>query len=131
YTLTVADAGPSPSGSITVTDTLPAGLTFVSGTGTGWTCSAVGQAVTCTNAAGLASGATSTITLTVAVGPAAAPSVTNTATVSGTVTDPDGTNNTTSDPTAVTPVADLSITKGHTGNFTVGQNGTYTLTVAN
>ena len=30
---------------ITVTDTLPAGLTYVSGTGTGWSCSAAGQTV--------------------------------------------------------------------------------------
>ena len=27
--------------------------------------------------------------------------------------------------------ADLSIVKAHTGSFTVGQNGAYTLTVAN
>ena len=32
---------------ITISDTLPAGLAFVSGTGTGWSCSAVGQVVTC------------------------------------------------------------------------------------
>ena len=32
---------------ITISDTLPTGMTFVSGTGTGWSCSAVGQVVTC------------------------------------------------------------------------------------
>src|SRR5690606_23500696 len=32
---------------IRVVDTLPTGLTYVSASGTGWTCSAVGQVVTC------------------------------------------------------------------------------------
>jgi trimeric autotransporter adhesin len=34
---------------ITISDTLPTGLTFVSGTGTGWSCSAAGQVVTCSH----------------------------------------------------------------------------------
>ena len=68
YTITVSNAaGSGPTtGTITVTDTLPTGLTYVSGTGTGWSCSAVGQAVTCTTAGPLAGGASSNpITLTV------------------------------------------------------------------
>ena len=36
------------TGLITVTDTLPAGLTPTSASGTGWSCSIVGQLVTCT-----------------------------------------------------------------------------------
>src|SRR5205807_4951948 len=49
YTLTVTNGGSAPSsGTITVTDTLPSGLTFASGSGTGWSCSANGQLVTCT-----------------------------------------------------------------------------------
>ncbi|MGI8610384.1 MAG: hypothetical protein ACR2MY_14370, partial [Candidatus Dormibacteria bacterium] len=131
YTLLVSNAGPSASGALTVSDTLPTGLTFVSGTGAGWACSAAGQVVTCTDAAGLASGANTTITLVVGVGAAAAPSVTNTATVSGTTPDPNLANNTSSDPTTVNPSADVSIVKSHSGSFTVGVNGTYTLLVAN
>ena len=85
FTIQVRNQGPSDdSGPITVTDTLPAGLTFVSGTGTGWGCVAVGQDVTCTHAGPLAaSAALPDLTLTVAVDAAAAPSVTNTAQVSG------------------------------------------------
>src|SRR5207237_6976928 len=50
YTITVDNAlgGAPTSGTITVTDTLPTGLGFVSATGTGWTCSAIGQTATCT-----------------------------------------------------------------------------------
>ncbi len=84
YTLTVKNVGTaSTSGTITVTDTLPTGLTFIVGTGTGWTCSASGQTVTCTNAGPIAPTATSTITLTVSVGVAAVSNVSNTANVSG------------------------------------------------
>jgi len=83
YTITVSNGGADTTGSVTVTDTLPAGLTFIVGTGTGWTCSAAGQTVTCTNPGPIANGSPSTVTLTVSVGVAAVPSVTNTATVSG------------------------------------------------
>ncbi len=41
-------AGALPPGLITVTDTLGAGLTFVSAAGTGWTCSFSAPVVTCT-----------------------------------------------------------------------------------
>src|SRR5207253_1618330 len=41
-----AQTGPTV-GQFTVTDTLPTGLTFVSGLGGGYTCTAVGQVVTC------------------------------------------------------------------------------------
>ena len=50
YQITVSNVGTaSMPGPIAVTDTLPADLTFVSATGTGWTCSASGQTVTCTH----------------------------------------------------------------------------------
>ncbi|MFN2414319.1 MAG: kelch repeat-containing protein, partial [Pyrinomonadaceae bacterium] len=84
YTLTVSNVGTaSAAGPLTVTDTLPAGLSFVSGVGEGWNCSAAGQTVTCTRASALAAGASTQIELTVAVGLAAVPSVTNTASVAG------------------------------------------------
>src|SRR5688572_33387492 len=64
---------PAP-GPMTLTDTLPAGLTYGSGTGSGWSCSAAEQTVTCGNSEALDAGASSSLTLTVAVGAAAAPS---------------------------------------------------------
>lgn len=76
FTVAVTNVGAVPtSGVVTVRDTLPAGLTFVSGAGSGWACSAAGQVVTCTNSAPIASSASSSFTLTVAVSPEAAPGV--------------------------------------------------------
>ncbi len=70
------------------------------------------------------------ITLTVNVAPAAPPSLTNTATVSG-GGEINTANSTAQDITTIGPGPDLTITKSHTGNFTQGQAGTYTLTVSN
>lgn len=131
YTLTVANAGPSNAGALTVIDTLPAGLSFVSGTGTGWSCSAIAQIVTCTNPSGLVVGATSSITLTVRIGTITATSITNTATVSSTTTDPNVANNTGTALTSIFGVPDLTISKTHTGTFVRGANGSYTIAVSN
>lgn len=100
YTLRVSNApGSQPTDfPIIVTDTLPAGLSFVSGSGSGWTCSASGQTVTCThNAALIAGSALPDLALTVAVGNTAHPSVTNTAQVITPDTDPDPSNNSATD----------------------------------
>jgi uncharacterized repeat protein (TIGR01451 family) len=105
YTITVSNsAGSLPtSGTITVTDTLPAGLGYVSATGTGWACGFAAGTVTCATSATLAAGTSANpVTLTVSVASTAVPSVTNFATVSG-GGEPAGTtgNNTASDNTIV------------------------------
>ena len=41
FVLSASNAGPSDAANVTVTDTLPANLSFDSYTGTGWTCVAV------------------------------------------------------------------------------------------
>jgi uncharacterized repeat protein (TIGR01451 family) len=135
YTLTVSNVGTAATtGTITVTDTLPNGLGFVSGTGAGWSCLANGQVVTCTNAGPIATNnGTSTIALTVSVAAAAVPSVSNMATVS-TAGDSNAANNSASDPTMVAPPAAPDLALAITPNpasFTVGTNGVYTLTVSN
>jgi uncharacterized repeat protein (TIGR01451 family)/LPXTG-motif cell wall-anchored protein len=133
YQLTVTNHGPTASpGPLTIVDSLPVGLTFVSAAGTDWTCSAVGQEVTCTYAGpDLAVDGTTTVELTVAVGTAAEGTVTNTATVSGPAADDDPTNDTDGDETTVDPVADLSIAKTHTGDLLVGRAAEWSLDVAN
>ena len=50
FALTASNAGPSDALNVTVTDTLPSGLSFDGYTGTGWTCTAAGQDVVCTRA---------------------------------------------------------------------------------
>jgi uncharacterized repeat protein (TIGR01451 family) len=141
YTITVSNIGALvTSGIITVTDTLPAGLTFVSGTGNNWNnCTAAGQVVTCTRPAArtIAAGsvavptAAPAITLTVSVGAAAAPSVSNTASVSDPSESLNLLANNSSAVTTPVDAPDLVVTKSHNGNFTVGVNGIYTLTVSN
>jgi uncharacterized repeat protein (TIGR01451 family) len=138
YTLQVANAGPSAAaGPVIVTDPLPAGETYVSALGTGWTCTAAGADVTCQLAAGLAAGsvgvpvAAAPITLTVAVGGAAYPSVSNTAAVTSSTPDPDTGNNSSTDVAQVAVVDDLTILKTHTGTALAGADLAYTLAVGN
>jgi uncharacterized repeat protein (TIGR01451 family) len=87
---------------IVVTDTLPTGLTYLSGTGTGWNCGASGQVVTCSHAGPLTAGTSlPPLALMVAVGNVAYPSATNSAQVTTPSNDPDPTNNVSTDVAAV------------------------------
>jgi choice-of-anchor C domain-containing protein len=83
YTITVTNSGPGPTvGTVTVVDSVPAGLTATALTGTGWGC--VLGTLTCTRSDALAAGASyPVLTLTVNVSASAPPSVVNAATVSG------------------------------------------------
>jgi uncharacterized repeat protein (TIGR01451 family) len=131
YTIVVTNAGQtSTSGSMAMSDTLPAGLTATALSGpSGWSCTLSPLACSTSNA--LASGASATFTLTVAVATNAQASVTNTATIAG-GGDVLTTNNTATD---VTPIIqgtpDLTIASSHSGAFYQGSTGTYTLTVTN
>jgi uncharacterized repeat protein (TIGR01451 family) len=109
YTLDVSNAGPSSASTVSVVDTLPAGVAFVSASGTGWTCGHVSGTVTCTRPT-LAVTAAPAITIT-ATAPAEGGSITNNASVTAAEFDPTAANNAASTSTTVTPVADLSITK--------------------
>jgi len=60
YTLTVSNIGTGSASNVQVTDTLPAAMTLVSATGTGWTCSGT-STVTCALAGSLAAGATAPV----------------------------------------------------------------------
>ncbi len=133
YTLTARNGGTAAtSGSVTVTDTLPASLTATALAGAGWTCSVA--TVSCSRSDTLAAGANyPAITLTVNVAGSAPASVTNTAAVTG-GGETNTANNGASNSTTITPplTPDLTLTKTHVGNFTQGQNGaTYTLTASN
>lgn len=128
YTVRVSNgsvAMDSELSTITVTDTLPTGFSYVSGTGTGWSCGASGQVVTCTHAPPIApGGALPDLTLTVAVGSTALVASVNTATVSSGSYDADTSNNTVTDPTTVVPLnPTLSIAKASLA-FSDPVNGT-------
>ena len=90
--------GVTAIGAITVTDTLPATVAFVSASGVSWTCGAAGQVVTCHDRRHAIPG---NITLVVRPGVDAVPAVTNNAVVSG-GGDCDLTNNATADVAVVT-----------------------------
>lgn len=114
YTLSVSNSATAIAepGIITVTDTLPAGLSYHSATGTDWACGAVGQNVTCTHAGPLAAGSSlPDITLEILVAAAAVPSVSNTVTVSGTLPDTNVADN--SDTDVATVVGMPAITAGN------------------
>jgi len=130
YTIAVSNSGTGvTSGTVTVADTLPAGLTATAITGTGWSCTL--GSLQCTRSDALAAGASyPAITLTVNVANNAPASVTNTVAVSG-GNDVNNANNTASDPTTVIQAADMTVAKSHTGSFRQGQTGSYTITVTN
>lgn len=98
YTLKVTNKGPGKlSGAIEIVDTLPAGISFLAGTGTGWLCGANGQLVICNWTGALDSGSVAPdLILMVAVSPSVVGTITNTATVTGTVIDNVTGNNTVS-----------------------------------
>ena len=130
YSVTVSNAtgaGPT-SGTVSVTETVPAGLTLVPMSGTGWTCPAGGT--TCTRSDALNGGASyPPITVTVDVAANATSPEVNAVGVSG---GGSASANATDSTIIIANPPVLSIGKTHTGNFTQGQNGaTYTVTVSN
>ena len=129
YTLSVANAGPSQASSLSVVDTLPAGVAFVSAGGAGWSCSGTGP-VTCTLPS-LGIGAAAPISIAVTA-PAEAASLSNSATVSASTADSAAANNTAVTPSTVFARADLSIGQsGAPAQICTSQPITYTLSVSN
>ncbi|WP_456376660.1 isopeptide-forming domain-containing fimbrial protein [Thiolapillus sp.] len=107
YTIQVTNDGPSDAVGVTVEDTLPAGMTLVSTSG----CTNDPSGVPSCSLGDLAVGASVSYAVTVQVGAGVSGTLTNTAVVSSTTPDPDGGNNTATEPTTVGAAADLRITK--------------------
>jgi uncharacterized repeat protein (TIGR01451 family) len=143
YTLTASNiGGVATTGTITVNDTLPAGLTLTTASGgVGWTIganwactgAAAGTVVSCTRTVAIAASTSNVavVIFPVTVAAAAVPSVTNVASISNPNESTNLLGNNSSTVTTPVNAPDLVVTKSHNGNFTVGVNGTYTLTVSN
>lgn len=99
YTLTVANAGPEDATGITMTDTLPAGVTFQSASATQGSCAQAAGIVSCF-LGDLTSSSNATINVVVTA-PVVTATITNSATVSGNETDPVPGNNTSNENTVV------------------------------
>jgi uncharacterized repeat protein (TIGR01451 family) len=124
YTIQVKNAGPSDAAGVSVNDTTPVGMTFVSNSG------ACATAFPCA-LGNLAAGSVATIISTYSLSPGAAGPVANVATVSGTTPDPDPTNNSATATGTIIQKADLSVTNVGPSLAGSGTNLTYTITISN
>jgi len=140
YTLTATNNGPNSAPNVTVTDTLPAGLTYVSATASTGSCS--GTVTVICNLGNLANTVSATVTIVVTV--TASGSVTNSANVTSDAPDPNPANNTASTSTAVggtsqltLSAATLSLPGTHInqtctpGTVTVTNSGATAVTISN
>jgi len=99
YTIAVVNNGPSAATGVTLTDTLPLGVTFSSATSSrGAGCDESAHAITCT--LGIIN-STDVATVTIVVTPTVENKLTNIASVKGIEPDPDTVNNTDTEITTV------------------------------
>ena len=134
YTIPVENLSPygSTSGTVTVNDTLPLGLTPTSATGTGWTCSIASQTVSCVDSMVLpANSFYPSITINANIAQTAPSTETNTAIVGG-GGEINLSNDSYTDVANVVSSADLSVTNAASPDpVTAGSNITYTQIVTN
>ncbi len=134
YNIVVTNAGPSTVTGARVIDALPSALS-----GATWTCSALSGSCPTSGAgnidllANLAVNGTATITVTATIATDARGSLDNSAVVSAPAGTQDlhQTDNRSTDSGLLTPKANLSLVKSHTGAIVPGQPVTYTITVGN
>ncbi len=116
YTLTVDNNGPSDAQDVQLSDPLPTDVSYISASGTGWTCGDTvnpdsSETVNCTLSSSLASGDETSVTLVVMVHPEFYGTLSNTATVSASTSDPDGSNNTSTSDVTIEQAPVISATK--------------------
>jgi len=138
YTINITNNGPNDAASVSLSDTLPAGTTFVSlSSPAGWSCTtpAVGGTGTVSCSMATLAPGTGLFTLVVAVGSGVPGGtvITNTATVAGATTDPNLSNQSATTTTTVVGLsADVAITKVDTPDpVSAGANLTYTINITN
>ncbi|GAA4464347.1 SdrD B-like domain-containing protein [Novipirellula rosea] len=135
YTVTLTNEGPSVANGVVLSDAVPTGLTFVSGTMNGQAATLTGSNITFPAVNVLAgTGNALTATLTFTVSGTASGQIVNTAQVPDLSAngENDITNNSDNAVITVTPVADLVVTKSvDKTNARIGDSLQYTITVTN
>jgi uncharacterized repeat protein (TIGR01451 family) len=119
---------PVGSNPLVLTDTLNSALTYTGFSGSGWSCSASGQTITCKNDSPIAQGsAYPTLTLIVNVSSALTGNFTNSVNVSGAGI----ASNSASDTITVDAAPVLFVTKTAVGSFTQGSTAQWSIAVSN
>ena len=131
YTLTARNDGPSAATGVTVTDALPAGMTYVGSAASQGSCAVSNGDVTCA-LGGLANGATATATVTArATFALAGQSVPNSAAIAGDQNDGDPGDDVSTHAVTVGPAADLVLSKDAPAHVPAGGQLLYSLQVTN
>ena len=124
----IGDPTQTTANAMTVTDTLPIGLTYSSKTGTDWSCSASGQTVTCTNEDTVAQAASyNALTINVTVSATASGSIGNNTVA---VSDVEASNTPASTNGAVTIDVAPVFTSANNTTFKVGTAGSFIVTAS-
>jgi uncharacterized repeat protein (TIGR01451 family) len=110
WTISGSNLGPNTSGVVTFTTTLPGVLTYVSASGTGWSCTPSGQNITCTRAA-VTVGAYADLAISTRITGVSGGTITLNGNMTSTVGDPDGSNHSPVASVSVDPGTDLAITQ--------------------
>lgn len=137
YTITVANNGPDPAAAASLSDTLPAGTSFVSlSSPGGWSCTTPalgsGGTVSCTQPSFAVGSAVFTLVVAVDPSVAAGTVLSNTAAVASTTSDPVPGNGSATATTTVAALSDLRVTNtASTPTAINGQPITYTIVVTN
>ena len=132
YTVTVSNAGPSDATLVTLTDTLPAEVSFVSAVPDQGSCSELVGTVTCDLATIAPAGSVDVVIAVSVPAGQAATTVTNNASVTTSTTDPNVANDATAEDTTITTSADLSVSKVDSADpVLAGTSLSYTITVGN
>ena len=108
YSFAVTNEGPSDATAVTLTDTLPPGVTFISVAPSQGRCTEASGTVTC-DLASLPSGASATLTIQATVPPSTMGTLSSVVSVTGPEHDPDAANNTFTQELSVEAQADLSV----------------------
>jgi uncharacterized repeat protein (TIGR01451 family) len=131
YTVTVTNSGPNSAGGVTLSDTLPSNVTFVSAVAQQGSASQLNGVVTAALGS-LAAGASTTVVISATPQASAVPSVTNSATVSSVAFDPTSANNSATTTTKVSLPTALAISVIAAPSPAVaGAPLSYTLSVTN